>query len=217
MQCLISGPDDDTTFWQITSAFKGQFLTWIGIVGGAITLFTNLGGFLNLADWARWLVVHWHEWMAAFWIWAFSWTGIHIPRVITPLLSFLLSTTLLIVGLNLKSRKSGSRTGLSADDHVDQSIPLKLGMLGIIILVTALTEYSFAYLVFVKRIIPLDRNFLPVSLLHQWMVSIIQLLILFGAPIFLVLMAKAKIWTGTNLVLFILCYIIAYYTVSTSE
>ena len=47
-------------FWQITSTFKYQILTWIGIVGSAITLFANLSGVLNLADWARELVAHWH-------------------------------------------------------------------------------------------------------------------------------------------------------------
>ena len=48
-------------FWQITSTFKYQVLTWIGIVGSAITLFANLSGILNLADWARELVAHWHD------------------------------------------------------------------------------------------------------------------------------------------------------------
>src|SRR6476659_5975801 len=36
-------------FWQITSTFKYQALTWIGIVGSAITVFSNLSGVLNLA------------------------------------------------------------------------------------------------------------------------------------------------------------------------
>ena len=49
-------------FWQITSIFKYQVLTWVGIVGSAITLFANLNGVLNFADWARELVAHWHEW-----------------------------------------------------------------------------------------------------------------------------------------------------------
>jgi TIR domain len=93
-------------FWQLTSAFKGPFLTWIGIVGGAITLFTNLGGVLNLADWARQLVLYWHDWMAAFWIWAFSWTGIHIPKGITPTLSFVSFTAMLVIGINLSTRSN---------------------------------------------------------------------------------------------------------------
>jgi hypothetical protein len=45
-------------FWQITSIFKYQVLTWIGIVGGSITLFANLNGVLDLADWAgNWSII----------------------------------------------------------------------------------------------------------------------------------------------------------------
>src|SRR5215831_12483224 len=56
-----------SSFWQITSTFKYQVLTWIGIVGSAITLFANLNGVLDLADWSRELVGHWHEWNQIFW------------------------------------------------------------------------------------------------------------------------------------------------------
>ena len=51
-------------------------MTWIGIVGGAITVFANLQGVLNLADWAHWLATHWHEYTFVFWHWAFGWIGI---------------------------------------------------------------------------------------------------------------------------------------------
>src|SRR4029077_4836044 len=47
---------------QITSPFKNHCLTWVGIVGSAITLFANLNGVLHLADWARELATQWHEW-----------------------------------------------------------------------------------------------------------------------------------------------------------
>jgi TIR domain len=40
-------------FWQITNTFKYNVLTWIGVVGSAITLFANLNSVLDLADWAR--------------------------------------------------------------------------------------------------------------------------------------------------------------------
>ena len=42
--------------WQITGLLKYQILTWIGIIGTAITLFTTLKDALDLADWARDLV-----------------------------------------------------------------------------------------------------------------------------------------------------------------
>jgi TIR domain len=34
-----------------TKTLRYQVLTWMGIVGGSVTLFTNFSGFLNLADW----------------------------------------------------------------------------------------------------------------------------------------------------------------------
>src|SRR5262249_8722332 len=48
-------------YWA-TKTLRYQVLTWMGIVGGSVTLFTNLRGILSLADWARWLVTHWQEW-----------------------------------------------------------------------------------------------------------------------------------------------------------
>jgi hypothetical protein len=73
-------------------------LTWVGIVGGALTLFTNLGAVLKLADWARVLVEHWREWTHEFWLWAFGWLGIHVPLQWTPVLSLLLFGSLLTIG-----------------------------------------------------------------------------------------------------------------------
>src|SRR5262249_5469375 len=52
----------------LTKGFRYELLTWVGIVGGALTLFTNLGAVLKLADWARLLVQHWKEWTHAFWL-----------------------------------------------------------------------------------------------------------------------------------------------------
>ena len=45
----------------LAKGFKYELLTWVGIVGGALTLFTNLSAVLKLADWARLLVQNWKE------------------------------------------------------------------------------------------------------------------------------------------------------------
>jgi len=86
----------------LTKGFKYEVLTWVGIVGGAVTLFGNLDAVLKLADWARLLVRHWKEWTHAFWVWAFDWLGIHLPPEWTPLLSFLLFGSLLTIGQAIK-------------------------------------------------------------------------------------------------------------------
>src|SRR5262245_25442669 len=75
----LAKPAVEPTAWALLSkGFRYELLTWIGIVGGALTLFTNLGAVLKLADWARVLVEHWRAWTHAFWVWAFGWLGIHL-------------------------------------------------------------------------------------------------------------------------------------------
>jgi hypothetical protein len=94
-----------STFWQIRSTFKCNVLTWIGIVGSAITLFANLGGVLNLADWARELVEHWHEWNQMIWGWIFTFIKVRVPRTLVPIISFAVFVMILVVGLNLQTRQ----------------------------------------------------------------------------------------------------------------
>ena len=83
-------------------SLRYQVLTWVGVVGGAITLFTNLDSVLRMADWARWLVTHWHDWMHASWEWVFAWIGIRIDPEISLLLSFLAFMLSLSIGIWLR-------------------------------------------------------------------------------------------------------------------
>src|SRR5262245_6152519 len=92
-------------FWQITGVFKYQVLTWIGIVGSAITVFSSLSGILVLADWARELVQHWHEWNQMTWGWVFSLIKVRVPREVVPVISFIVFTVMLVVGINLQTRQ----------------------------------------------------------------------------------------------------------------
>jgi len=90
----------------LTKGFKYELLTWFGIVGGALTLFTNLDAVLKLADWAHVLVENWKEWTHAFWVWVFGWLGIHLPPEWTPVLSFLLFWSSLTVGQAIKLKST---------------------------------------------------------------------------------------------------------------
>jgi hypothetical protein len=93
----------------LTKGFKYELLTWVGIVGGALTLFTHMSSVLKLADWARLLVQGWKDWTHAFWVWVFGWLGIHLPPYWAPMLSFLLFWSLLTVGQAINSRSTINR------------------------------------------------------------------------------------------------------------
>jgi hypothetical protein len=87
----------------LTKGFKYEVLTWVGIVGGALTLFTHMSSVLKLADWAQLLVQHWQEWTYVFWAWAFSWLGIELlEEEWPPVLSFLLFGSILAIGQAVK-------------------------------------------------------------------------------------------------------------------
>ena len=110
----LAKPAVEPTPWALlTKGFKYELLSWLGIVGGALTLFTNLSAVLKLADWARVLVEHWKEWTHAFWVWAFGWLGIHLPPEWTPFLSFLLFGSLLTIGQAVKLRHIKTKTRVS--------------------------------------------------------------------------------------------------------
>jgi hypothetical protein len=38
-------------------------LSWLGVLGGALTLFSSLQAVIDLADWALWLAMNWKAWM----------------------------------------------------------------------------------------------------------------------------------------------------------
>src|SRR5262245_61156768 len=123
----------------LTKGFKYEVLTWVGIVGGAVTLFGNLDAALKLADWARVLVEHWKEWTHAFWVWAFGWLGIHLPPEWTPLLSFLLFWSFLLIGQAIKFYTV--KTQMIIDNDQGKAFDLEvLGFCAGIILLPLLTN-----------------------------------------------------------------------------
>jgi len=102
-----------STLWLVTRAVRLQFLTWAGIVGGAITIFSSLRGLINLSDWARWIVTHWHEWTQAFWATALSWIGVHVHPSFVPALSFTVFIVMAVAGTVLRTKKPAFPDGPS--------------------------------------------------------------------------------------------------------
>jgi hypothetical protein len=134
----LAKPAVRPTAWALlTKGFKYEILTWVGIVGGAFTLFGNLDAVLKLADWARVLVQNWREWTHAFWVWAFGWLGIHLPKEWTPVLSFLLFGSLLIIGQAVQF-KITVKDQLIEDKYQGKSFELRTALkVGIYTLISA--------------------------------------------------------------------------------
>jgi hypothetical protein len=78
-------------------------LTWTGIIGGAVTIFSSLRGLVNLADWAHWIVSHWHEWTQGFWSAALAWIGLRVHPAFVPPLSFTVFLVMVVVGTVLRT------------------------------------------------------------------------------------------------------------------
>jgi hypothetical protein len=94
-------------FWQITRLFKYQVLMWIGIVGSAVTVFGGVSAILQLANWAKVLVRRWHEWNQIIWEWGLRLVGLEVPKELVPMMSFIVFTLMLVIGVNLSlSKKS---------------------------------------------------------------------------------------------------------------
>jgi TIR domain len=146
-------------FWQITGLFKYQVLTWIGIIGSAITLFSNLSGVVNMADWARQFVVHWHEWNRLIWEWLFSWIRVTLPKEFAPIISFIAFVTILVIGINLSQRFKSSAAGTSHSGIVIRK-KLKHWLIGILLY----PVYGVAVL-YISNVASIPLTFLTVCVL----------------------------------------------------
>jgi len=84
---------------------QSQILSWIGIIGGASTLFSNVSAFLDLAGWVAVAIAIWREWTTAFWSFVLGW----LPLNVQPWQAGVLSTSVFILavaaGARLDNRK----------------------------------------------------------------------------------------------------------------
>jgi len=191
----LAKPAVEPTAWALlTKGFKYEVLTWIGIVGGALTLFTNLGAVLKLADWARVLVENWTEWTHAFWLWAFGWLGIHLPPEWTPVLSFLLFGSLLAIGQAVRFHNTIKLQPI-ADKYRGASFRLiSYQTLVYVILLPIVGVLWMLVLDKLKLLSVDDINFLPTDIKHRHIIIAVNSIMIFGVPLgILVLLARDRL------------------------
>jgi TIR domain-containing protein len=173
-----------SSLWLMTRTIRLQSLTWAGIIGGSVTIFSNLRGFLNLADWARWIVTHWHEWTQALWTAAFSWIGIHIHRSFVPPLSFTAFLVMVVTGTILRTANPLYRP--SNVTHSKARLLTVAGRLGIYV------GWTLSF-IFVQGAVTLaiQRFWDP-----AWPPLAMVLIMLFGYATFLLVPFAAVIWAS---------------------
>ena len=82
----------------IVQSVRSALLTWFGVIGGAMTLFSGLKDLITVSDWAAAIIRHWNEWTRAFWTAVFGWIGLEIPPEWSPLFTFLVFLTAALFG-----------------------------------------------------------------------------------------------------------------------
>ena len=86
--------------------FPALALLSLGIIGGALTLFSNLLAPLDMADWAWWIVGHWQEATPAFWDRLAAWTGLEVPSLLVPPLNMAAFLLLTSIGVRIRDDRS---------------------------------------------------------------------------------------------------------------
>ena len=191
-----------SAFRQIANTFKYQILTWIGIIGTAITVFSNLGGILHLADWARELVRHWHEWNQIIWEWLFSLIRLKVPTEWVPIISFIAYVAALVVGVNLSARNV--RMSDKSQPAISFRRKIKLLVRGLLLYVLAALGWSVVLvgigIVLLITGIDLDSY----DTLGPITITLAFGVVLIGFPMCYVLyLAEERLWVFVNSLLFL--------------
>lgn len=82
---------------------KASVISWIGIVGGALTLVSNIQGIFTLAQWANWLTSIWDKYVVAFWKTLFGWFDLHVAPDTTMQVTMSVFVATIAIGARLSN------------------------------------------------------------------------------------------------------------------
>lgn len=141
-------------FLQLTASVRYAALTWLGILGGAITLFANLQNLVKFADWMSLLVTNWQYVTHEVWSRFAGLVGIRIPNYFSPILTFIVFTLALTMGTRRQIERLGSSpttTSVRPWKEVIRLVCVKYLMLSVLLLIVIYvgtkysgTEFDFA-------------------------------------------------------------------------
>lgn len=100
-----------TERYELGRTFIHGFFFWGGVLGGAITLFSNAGAILELAYWVSWLTDQWIKYSTWLWRYVFSFFNIYVPALAASIMTFIAFMVLGMLSSSFKSnRKPGRET-----------------------------------------------------------------------------------------------------------
>lgn len=85
------------------TALRTSTMSWLGIAGGILTIFSNLQGVLDLAKWASWLAEVWAYYVVGFWRAVFSAFGIRVDPNSSMMICMAAFVTLIALAARLEN------------------------------------------------------------------------------------------------------------------
>lgn len=115
VETMLSRPQEKPSLWRMFWAgARHEALSWLGIMGGILTILASLDSLITLANWAHLLSVMWSWWLNTMWSWLFSWVDIDLTTVARFQLTFATSIVLMAVGSRLAITENATATDSSS-------------------------------------------------------------------------------------------------------
>jgi TIR domain len=104
----LNRPGQPAPAWsQAIASIRRDLLTWFGVFGMVITIFSGLRETIILSEKLRWLVEHWLEVSSKFWQGILSVVHITVPPTVVPALTLGLLLAITAIGIRLSQTFSG--------------------------------------------------------------------------------------------------------------
>ena len=118
-------------------------LSWMGITGGAITVFSNLETLFKLADWARWLVDTWRHWLTLVW----DLFLVRFPFDLTSDTRFQMTMAFMIICMAVGARLSTTQEDFDRDEWSPGAHNIFRSNVIVAVVIFALHSWFFGYYV----------------------------------------------------------------------
>ena len=106
----LAAPEQPVARWSVLKGLaRYEVLTWAGVLGGALTVLSNISSVIELSEWAHWFTQNWLAYVRAFWTTVGALIAIEIDPVLQLDITFMLFIFMMAVGTRLSARLKPDR------------------------------------------------------------------------------------------------------------